>query len=133
MQLPSSVFASEIEEPVGLLNKAAPIYGPRPDLDPDIVAALDDDFNYDDPDNLLEDNFIELANQEGSDDDGSDEFDEEDEDEDDDVASLDNEMHFEEEETKSRFTNYSMTSSVMRRNEQLSLLDSRFERVSIYF
>lgn len=64
VQLPSSVFASEIEEPVGLLNKAAPIHGPRPELDPDIVAALDDDFNYDDPDNVLEDNFIELANQE---------------------------------------------------------------------
>ncbi len=33
-------------------------------------------------------------------------------------------------ETKSRFTEYSLTSSVMRRNEQLTLLDDRFERVS---
>jgi len=32
------------------------------------------------------------------------------------------------EETKSRFTEYSLTSSVMRRNEQLSLLDDRFEK-----
>lgn len=32
-------------------------------------------------------------------------------------------------ETKSRFTDYSLTSSVMRRNEQLTLLDDRFEKV----
>jgi protein LTV1 len=36
------------------------------DLDPDIVAALDEDFDFEDPDNELEDNFIELANAEGS-------------------------------------------------------------------
>jgi protein LTV1 len=33
-------------------------------------------------------------------------------------------------DTKSRFTEYSMTSSVIRRNAQLSLLDDRFEQVS---
>lgn len=37
---------------------------------------------------------------------------------------------FMDEETKSRFTEYSMTSSVMRRNEQLTLLDDRFEKVT---
>lgn len=37
------------------------------DLDPDIVAAMDDDFNYSDPENELEDNFIKLANGLGSD------------------------------------------------------------------
>ncbi len=36
---------------------------------------------------------------------------------------------FSEEETKSRFTNYSMTSSVIKRNEGLTLLDNRFEKV----
>ena len=36
---------------------------------------------------------------------------------------------FWEEETKSRFTEYSLTSSVMRRNEQLTLHDERFEKV----
>lgn len=36
--------------------------------------------------------------------------------------------NFEHEETKSRFTEYSMSSSVIRRNEQLSLLDDRFEK-----
>ncbi|XP_028462225.1 protein LTV1 homolog [Perca flavescens] len=38
------------------------------------------------------------------------------------------EFLFMDEETKSRFTEYSMTSSVMRRNEQLTLLDDRFEK-----
>lgn len=40
--------------------------GPRPDLDPDIIAALDDDFDFDSPDNLLEDDFILRANKPGS-------------------------------------------------------------------
>ena len=31
-------------------------------MDPDVVAAMDEDFDYDDPENELEDNFIELAN-----------------------------------------------------------------------
>jgi protein LTV1 len=35
-------------------------------LDPDIVAAMDEDFDFEDPDNELEDNFIELANAEVS-------------------------------------------------------------------
>jgi len=39
---------------------------------------------------------------------------------------------FNEEETKSRFTEYSMSSSVMRRNEQLTLLDDKFEKVYIF-
>lgn len=34
------------------------------DWDPEIVAALDDDFDYDDPDNILEDDFIATANAE---------------------------------------------------------------------
>ncbi|RVE76600.1 hypothetical protein OJAV_G00010050 [Oryzias javanicus] len=62
LHLPSSVFASEFEEEVGLLNKAAPISGPRLDMDPDIVAALDDDFDYENPSNILEDDFITKAN-----------------------------------------------------------------------
>lgn len=78
ISLPSSVFASNVEEKVGLLNKAAPVSGLQLDLDPDVVAALDDDFNFDDPDNELEDNFMELANAEGTDDESAE--DEEDED-----------------------------------------------------
>ena len=41
-------------------------------------------------------------------------------------------MDFDEVETKSRFTEYSMTSSVTTRNEGLSLLDDRFEKVGYW-
>ncbi|KAK7793031.1 hypothetical protein R5R35_004462 [Gryllus longicercus] len=135
IQLPSSVFASAVEEDIGMLNKAAPRSGLRLDLDPDVVAAMDDDFDFDNPDNELEDNFIELANAEKSSDDESlsaDSASEENYDDeiDDDVPSLQSsECAFDEEETKSRFTNYSMSSSVIRRNEQLTLLDDRFEQL----
>jgi protein LTV1 len=61
LNLPSSVFESNIQEKIGLLNKAIPVVGPQLDLDPDIVAALDDELEYD-TDNELEDNFVQLAN-----------------------------------------------------------------------
>lgn len=48
---------------------------------------------------------------------------------DDGVNGQGKEFLFMQEETRSRFTEYSMTSSVMRRNEQLTLLDDRFEKV----
>lgn len=48
----------------------------------------------------------------------------------DEVGSLNGSLYtFKEEETKSRFTEYSMSSSVMKRNEQLTLLDDKFEKV----
>lgn len=124
--LPSSVFASEVEEEVGMLNKAAPVSGPQLHLDSDLVAAMDEDFDYDDPDNMLEDNFIELAQGVAP----SEEINEEDEDNyiDSDFDGTEDDT-FEKEETKSRFTNYSVTSSVIRRNDQLRLLDDRFEKM----
>lgn len=138
LNLPSSVFASEFEEDEGLLRKAAPHSGPRPDLEPDIVAAMDDDFDHDNPDNVLEDNFMELAMGDEADDD------EEDCDSDFDGSDFDEESYSEDEggdrlaplrgfksgddDAKSRFTEYSMSSSVMRRNDQLTLLDDRFEK-----
>nr|CAG4647178.1 EOG090X08PQ [Megafenestra aurita]SVE92481.1 EOG090X08PQ [Megafenestra aurita] len=141
IKLPSSVFQSEFEEEVGLLNRAAPHSGPRPDLDPDIVAALDDDFNFDDPDNELEDDFIAAAN--GVPSDAETDEDEEDEDsndnseEDDDVLcdmrSGSDKFSPDFDDNKSRFTEYSMTSSVIRRNEQLSLLDDRFEQLMVQY
>ncbi|XP_072265107.1 protein LTV1 homolog [Pyxicephalus adspersus] len=154
INLPSSVFASEFEEDVGLLNKAAP-RGLCLDLDPDIVAALDDDFDFSDPENQLEDDFIIKANDHASeghsndfdgDDDDWEDVDDEEEDaggsqdddfdsdgplSDDEIGSEDGPMKeylFMQEETKSRFSQYSMSSSVMRRNEQLTLLDERFEK-----
>ncbi|XP_061840325.2 protein LTV1 homolog [Nerophis lumbriciformis] len=137
IMLPSSVFASDFEEEVGLLNKAAPTSGPRLDMDPDIVAALDDDFDYDDPENELEDDFVVQANNASAAVELSDE-DEEWEDTDDEDFDSEGELSedgrprehlFLDEETKSRFTEYSLTSSVMRRSEQLTLLDDRFEQM----
>ncbi|KAI4468956.1 low-temperature viability protein ltv1-related [Holotrichia oblita] len=138
LNLPSSVFASNVEEDVGLLNKAAPQSGLRLDLDPEIVAAMDDDFDFSDPENQLEDNFIEIANAEGCGDESEDYSDESYEDDEsnydseerDEVCSLEGPQYsFKDEETKSRFTEYSMSSSVMKRNEQLTLLDNRFEKL----
>nr|XP_032523840.1 protein LTV1 homolog [Danaus plexippus plexippus] len=148
IQLPSSVFASEVEEDVGLLNKAAS-QGLCLQLDPDVVAALDEDFDFDDPDNELEDNFIEMAMGEGEDgdyddgDSGDDEgsmsgdnsdkafasdFDSDD-DSDRSQEGRPNMPSWDKEDTKSRFSQYSMSSSVIRRNEGLSLLDNRFEKL----
>ncbi|KAJ8710559.1 hypothetical protein PYW08_009074 [Mythimna loreyi] len=154
LNLPSSVFASEVEEDVGLLNKAAP-QGLCLDLDPEVIAALDDDFDFDDPDNQLEDNFIDLAMGDGGE--GSDDEDYEDEDgdsmsdggnsdkafvsdldSDDDSDSENKETRGgrmpnwdarDKDDTKSRFSQYSMSSSVMRRNQGLTLLDNRFEKM----
>lgn len=151
LTLPSSVFASEVEEDVGLLNKAAP-QGLCLDLDPEVVAALDDDFDFDDPDNQLEDNFIDLAMAEGS---GDEEYD--DDEEGDSMSQDDSDKAFasdldsdddsdedgrpgrggrmrnwearDNDDTKSRFSQYSMSSSVMRRNQGLTLLDNRFEKM----
>lgn len=51
----------------------------------------------------------------------------------DEVCSLNGPQYtFNDEETKSRFTEYSMSSSVMKRNEQLTLLDDKFEKVYIF-
>ena len=47
----------------------------------------------------------------------------------DDVPSLEGGFsNFSDEETKSKFTSYSMSSSVIRRNEGLSTLDDKFEK-----
>ena len=43
-------------------NLCLSVTGPQPDWDPDIVAALDDDFDFDNPENQLEDDFVVEAN-----------------------------------------------------------------------
>ncbi|GAB6020533.1 hypothetical protein CHUAL_003216 [Chamberlinius hualienensis] len=132
--LPSSVFASNVEEGTGLLNKAAPTRGPRPDWDPDIVATLDEDFNDADVEEL-DDDFILQANAPGSDEQlcSDDEDTEVETDADNSYENTDSDYErdgflFEKEETKSRFTNYSMSSSVVKRNEGLTLVDDQFEK-----
>lgn len=140
IRLPSSVFQSNVEEKEGLLNKVTPQVGPRPDWDPDIVAAMDDDFDFEDEDNKLEDDFVMLADGPAQDgiegidegameDDNSDDYVTDDEEE---VGSDDRSeggFSFAEEEVRSRFTNYSMSSSVIRRTEGLKTLDERFEQM----
>lgn len=136
LMLPSSVFATEFEEEEGMLRKAAPRSGPRLDWDPDIVAALDDDFDYENPDNQLDDDFLAKALGNGEALEGDEEMDSDDYDSDvESDFSNDEERDalgplrmYDNEETKSRFTEYSMSSSVIRRNEQLMLLDERFEK-----
>uniref|UniRef100_H2Y666 Protein LTV1 homolog n=1 Tax=Ciona savignyi TaxID=51511 RepID=H2Y666_CIOSA len=123
-RLPSIVFASNSEGEVGLVHRAVPTpIGPQPTWDPDVVAGLDDGFDYEDPDNQLDDDFMQVACQEPSDAEHSDA----------DSSYCDSNYaesgdEFSDEETKSRFTAYSMTSSVIRRNDQLSMLDDRFEK-----
>ena len=139
LKLPSEVFGTiGQEEDVGLLNKAAP-HGLDLSLDPDVVAALDDDYNFDDPDNEFDDDFIMQLNEEGGDGDFNEDADDEeweddsddcaggrsDDEADDEVPSL---MSWTGEETGTKFTNYSMSSSVIRRNNQLSLLDDKFDK-----
>lgn len=123
------------EEDIGMLHRAIPPVGPQPTWDPDVVAGMDEDFDYNDPDNILDDDFVVLANDMQR---GVDFRDEtkctvgEDGYEDVDSCSIasyfSDDDNFSEEETKSRFTSYSMTSSVIRRNEHLSHLDDRFEK-----
>ncbi|XP_063542601.1 protein LTV1 homolog isoform X2 [Cydia strobilella] len=149
LNLPSSVFASAVEEDVGLLNKAA-TQGLCLDLDPEVVAALDEDFDFEDPENELEDNFIELAMAEGGDGSDGEEYEDDDSmandsdqafasdlDSDDDsnpqetrrMPVWEREREREQDDTRSRFSQYSMSSSVIRRNQGLTLLDDRFEKM----
>merc|ERR1719431_525439 len=102
---------------------------------------MDEDFNFDDPENALEDDFIMQAMGDGGElgsEDDSEYEDMEDSDvdsdfgggrsedeEDDEVPSL---QSWNGEETGTKFTNYSMSSSCIRRNNQLSLLDDKFDR-----
>lgn len=166
LNLPKEVLPSNYEEDIGMLNKGVLPRGPQPDWDPDIVRLLDEDVVLDDADNLLEDDFILMANQESE----QDYFEEDklvfnkfehmegfehiygrtgtlttgtnNEDNSDDKwetasdvssrGNLDYDLDISdcsEEETKSCFTSYSMTSSVIRRTEGLRILDDRFERI----
>ena len=110
-------------------------------LDPDIVAAMDDakEAGEGDSEDEMEDDFVAQLMEEGegssaegdwSDEEGSDMDSDfgggrsEDE-EDDEVPSL---QSWSGEETATKFTNYSMSSSCIRRNAQLTLQDDKFER-----
>jgi protein LTV1 len=141
LMLPSSLFDSAVQNSAGMLSGSALPVGPQPDWDPDIVAAMDEDFDFEDPDNQLEDDFIQQALGAESDSEnerrqsaaGANEYQGESDDEDERESDIfgrsdeDDDEEDENEEKQSCFTSYSMTSSVMRRNAGLSLLDQKFE------
>ena len=150
VKLPDVVFASKDQEEVGLLNKAAKTSGPLLDWDPDIVETLDDEFKQyetvytlkdedmeeDDNDEFGLDAILNKAQLEpdDEDEDGSDDYSDYDSDEAlDDVPSLDGRFggsnySDEDAETGSKFTSYSMSSSVIRRNNGLAQLDDQFDK-----
>lgn len=142
LQLPSSVFASNFEEDVGYFNQAAPDHDPKINWDPDIVKFLDEDenINFDDVDNEMEDDFFLKANSDQIPSKSNKKSErEEDVDEDDDDTETEEGEGSESEsdgsgkgfdsysesqsvkdcETKSKFTSYSMSSSIIKRNDGL--------------
>ncbi len=167
--LPSSVFQSSFEEPVGLLNRAALRRGPLVGVDPEVLEVLetlDDDYAVEEVvrgDELREE-FEEEDEEGGGNEEGEDEGEDEegeDGDEDEEGADLDDiladivdgerrEVDVQEEteeeycisddgrfglsdddedEVATKFTQYSMSSSVVPRTEQMATLDDRFEKV----
>ncbi|XP_046857414.1 protein LTV1 homolog isoform X1 [Xenia sp. Carnegie-2017] len=135
VSLPTEAFGSTCEEDEGLLNLAATVPGPRPDWDPDIVAALDDALDLDDPDNILEDDFVLKANESheetrfrlGENCESDEEYYFSDCDYSDDNQFSD--AAISDDDHVSKFSKYSMTSSVIRRTQELCLLDDRFEKI----
>lgn len=127
---------------IGYFNQAAPDNDPKINWDPDIVRLLDDDAEIDAVDNgELEDDFFIRANRDRdtkNDNDDEDDGDEEDEEEDNYSNRADEDDDYDDEETsesksmrdlerRSRFSEYSMSSSVVPRNETLKMLDEHFE------
>ncbi|TKR92529.1 hypothetical protein L596_007166 [Steinernema carpocapsae] len=145
--LPSTLFETQgIQLKEGLLNQAAPVHGPRPDLDPDIVRALDGDIQEEGDE--LEDDFVALANEgmpfedpeipsshratrrrKFSDENESDSEKEETDDELDSMGDFGGDEDSQWDDKKTRFTNYSMCSAVIKREGALQLLDDRFEQL----
>ena len=131
LQLPSSVFASHVEEEVGLLNKAAPNYGPPAPIESELADVMDDDYTPG-SDDELEDNFFELAGGLATDSEGEEEIEVEVSDDDEFVDS----DQFDEDEAydalnrpqaKSVFTEYSTTSQGVLSTVAMEALNERFE------
>ena len=68
LMLPSSVFASEYEEEIGYFNLDAPNSDPKIGWDSEIVETLDEEskYEFENPENELEDDFFIKANDEVS-------------------------------------------------------------------
>ncbi|KPM07766.1 LTV1-like protein [Sarcoptes scabiei] len=161
--LPSSVFESTVKEKEDINKRAALPVGPQPDWDADIVAAMADDFDFDDPNNQINDDFVVQAMQPLENDDCIEECDDNlstcgydgSDNEADDQDSKNSVQHNQallsnvnlrryfgldnnddDDQTyktsaSTHFTEYSMSSSVLPRNENLKTLDERFEQMFI--
>lgn len=136
------VFASSQQTKKGMLERAHNADGVT--FDPDILEAMSKDFDFDDPNNVLDDDFMDQAG--GLIEDEGEMLEGEEDDLFDDVepevirfdkslsnSDSDAEDDFDErDELRSNsdiFTNYSLTSSVMRRSQGLQQIDEHFERL----
>lgn len=151
------IFASKDETKIGMLERAHNADGKI--IDTDILQAMSKEFDYEDPNNILDDDFM---NQAGGliEDEGELLEDELELDSDFDLETerphhefvmpkeirrsghqdhdhnygknFETDSNFDDDnrsETRTVFTNYSMTSSVMRRNQGLQQIDEHFERL----
>ncbi|ORX78703.1 hypothetical protein K493DRAFT_308662 [Basidiobolus meristosporus CBS 931.73] len=113
--LPQDALPSEYELSTGVMNQSAlpeDLQGLQPDMDPELRAvleALDDEDGIDDGD--LDEDFIQSLDAEGGEEYMGAKYDSDDE---------------YEEDTR---TNFTMSSSVMFRNDKLTLLDEQFDKV----
>lgn len=137
------VFPSKEESKTGMLERAHNADGIT--FDSDLLQAMSKDFDYADPNNVLDDDFLDQAGGLMEDDEGElmdineelfgDEpevitFNHSNQDEVEDSDDIDDQDSYDDEdETKSVFTNYSMTSSIMRRAHGLQQIDEHFERL----
>ncbi|CAF0889479.1 unnamed protein product, partial [Didymodactylos carnosus] len=177
LNLPSTVFESEVENDIGMLNLAAPDSGPKVHWDPDIIAALDDEtFDYEIDENALDDDFMMQANcieplaeedyeefedeipdaldtnpfhmvpkfipktnkpiplalrrfldvEDGEEEDGTTKMKRKHKNSEEDGGST---CSDDQKTSQTKYTNYSMTSSVIRRNNGLQLIDEQFDKI----
>lgn len=151
------LFTSNQETKTGMLERAHNADGIT--FDSDILRAMSKDFDFDDPNNVLDDDFLDQAggliedegemidgemtdltrdlfntepqivtfNYDKNHEDNKDENEEEDSDAD--QVREGDEDEDDQDERRTIFTNYSMTSSVMRRSQGLQQLDEHFERL----
>uniref|UniRef100_A0A0K0G464 Protein LTV1 homolog n=1 Tax=Strongyloides venezuelensis TaxID=75913 RepID=A0A0K0G464_STRVS len=106
------------------------------ELDDDIMAALDERYDFNDEENQLDDDFFQEIIKDGPVEnvnkyEEEDYYDDEEEDEEVDYNSSDdefkNDINDNWDDTKTRFTNYSMSSAVIKRENGLATLDEKFE------
>uniref|UniRef100_A0A0N5BFY8 Protein LTV1 homolog n=1 Tax=Strongyloides papillosus TaxID=174720 RepID=A0A0N5BFY8_STREA len=106
------------------------------ELDDDIMAALDERYDFNDEENQLDDDFFQEIIKDGPVENVNkhveeEYYEDEEEDEEVDYNSSDdefqNDINDNWDDTKTRFTNYSMSSAVIKRDNGLATLDEKFE------